>query len=144
MTLLVLPPDTSVSLFVNQKGDFNAGKRILKRRAFMPRMDHRAGCMALSTCRSDGRTEPEMWAYAVEHVENPNRPIKARGDLTVQDYRDFDLKDDFDDDPPGHVNIVGWPDEKHDIMDICNRLAAHFAEVGTFFMRPDGDASSKK
>ena len=37
----------------------------------------------------------------------------------------LDLSVDYDDNPPGHANIIGWPDEPDDILDWQGELADH-------------------
>jgi hypothetical protein len=82
----------------------------------------------LSLFRTAGLTDSEVWQIAEQHVEpNRNKSVRGRGDLDHHDLtpileRFSELTLDFDDDPPGHVNLLGWTDDRARNMQIAQRL----------------------
>jgi hypothetical protein len=96
---------------INQQG-------YLKYQAFMP--SNRDG--KLSTYRKANRSDEMIWLHA--NSIRSDKEALARGELQVQRVIDVGLQLDPDDDPPGHVNIEGWPQERDKQMLFAQKMVA--------------------
>lgn len=111
----------------------------LKYNAFLPRSID-GGAFSLSVFRIDGLAEDEVWDLARTHVL-PNLPagrrIHGRGDLTADEVVAANpLAVDFDDTPPRHANVIGWPQDREGQKVLAQALAAAAMSV-----RHRGDGS---
>lgn len=94
---------------------------------YTPRPDARTGKLALSTYRTDGleaegkRRLGEWWA---QEFHGPNRRLKSCVELPVGVFKEKNLSIDPDDDPPKHVNVLDWPEDLAEQLDVTNELCA--------------------
>lgn len=101
-----------------------------------PSWDRRVGALALSTSRLDGLTPEQTRAFGVAwvaRVHGEGRSLRAHCDLpvgAVESATSGALRADFDNDPPRHVNVVGWPSATEDQLEIAQELCALVETVG--------------
>ncbi len=68
--------------------------------------------------------DAEIWAIAARYIEPlAGRPARARAQLLARSVAALGLRLECDDTPPRHAVIVGWPEEKHRVMDLAAELA---------------------
>lgn len=96
----------------------------LKYHAFMPRSAH-GRPLELSVFRVDGMTEQQIWEHGREHALPPKRNFHGRADVN-QGVVDTTgpLRVDFDEPPPRHANVVGWPKERDQQLALAQGLAS--------------------
>ncbi len=97
------PPDAILSNYLTS-ASYIRGTRVHSS-AFIPRGGE------LSTFQIQGLPEAEIWSLGVEYVLRPGRRLHGRADNEPAHYLAHDLELIADDDPPRHVNVVGWPSE---------------------------------
>jgi hypothetical protein len=85
-----------MSRFILSSNHFASGAGHVRKRAFEPARDHATSVFE----------------------------ILARGDIIVDHVRRVGLEVERSEPPPRHSNIVDWPPEKHEVMSLCERLAA--------------------
>jgi len=95
-------PSETLSHYIYSRSQFSKTK--VKYSAFMP-----PGNKELSVFRIDGLNETQIWDIGDKIRDKPS---KARADITGEQVSSTGLKCDPNDDPPGHVNIIGWPDDE--------------------------------
>ena len=96
----------------------------LKPAAFLPRKS--AGSpWELSVFRIDELGQAEVWRLADLYVVPEGRNIHGRADLTSADIErtHAPLWIDFDEDPPRHANVLGWPEAKDEQLAVAQELA---------------------
>lgn len=72
-----------------------------------------------------GLSDSEVWDHGDQFVGRVRKkPILARATVTVRAVEAVGLQADFDNDPPRHANIVGWPESKHETKSRAQELAA--------------------
>lgn len=72
-----------------------------------------------------GLSDSEAWDLGDRFVAGVrNKPVLARATVTVSAVETVGLHADFDNDPPRHANIVGWPESKHETKSRAQELAA--------------------
>jgi hypothetical protein len=110
-----------LSRFLFQKGEFSVDKRIVKRAAFMPARESRT----TSVFQTTGLRDVEILTIARTHVE-PERKKEVLGwaNLQAQAVHKTGLQTRYDNNPPRHVELVGWPIEKDRQHSIAQLLAA--------------------
>ncbi|MEM0963459.1 MAG: hypothetical protein AAGK21_13090 [Bacteroidota bacterium] len=100
-----------------------------------------------------GRDRPELSTYDVtslpaktvlgiaKEVESGRgKPCKGWAQVPVGWFEEVGLEVDPDNDPPRHVNVLGWPDEKEDQIQVALEVASLFEERnGRFELRPTDD-----
>jgi hypothetical protein len=96
--------------------------------AFMPPEED----LKLSSSWIDGLKDHEVWSLGDAARA---KPARARADFKVGSAYDVDLTVEPDPEPtnPRHVNVCGWPSEKHERMSIAQELCA----VSVLFLHPD-------
>ena len=81
--------------------------------------------MELSVFRVDGLSEEEIWTHARRYALPPGRNIHGRADLADKAIAaSGPLRVDYDDSPPRHANVVGWPKEKDEQLALAQDLAS--------------------
>jgi len=128
-----LQPDTLLARFTAGKDVRAEQKPRVKESFLLPRWDDGASAWALSTSRVDGLNSLEMraWGEAWVHKNlGPSRTLKARCCLPVRAFLAQGLQTDFDDEPPRHVNVLGWPDAPEDRIAIALELCREVEESG--------------
>lgn len=104
-----------------------AGDRFrLKYNAFMPRSIE-DGPPSLSVFRIDGLTDEQVWELARVHILSrlrAGRRVHGRADIEADGVLAAKpLEVEFDDTPPRHANVVGWPREREQQMVLAQALA---------------------
>lgn len=90
----------------------------------MPRSAH-GRPLELSVFRVDGLTEDEIWTHARKYALPPGRNIHGRADMPHEAIAATGpLHVDYDDSPPRHANVVGWPHAKDEQLALAQDLAS--------------------
>ena len=108
-------PDEPLSRFLTTSRWFSRASNTVLTAAFMPSSEKRT-----SVFRTADMTDSEVWATS-QRI-NVYR-ILGRGVLTVRDVTEVELGLDPNDDPPGHADIIGWPDELEARLQLAGDLA---------------------
>lgn len=67
----------------------------------------------LSVFQISGLSESEIWETGKKYVSQPQgKTLHGRADIATLAVVKADLRLVADDNPPGHVNITGWPNDK--------------------------------
>lgn len=99
----------------------------------MPAREKDSGLLALSTYHVDGLDDEGIKALGewwVGEFHAPHRNLRSSVELPVGEFQKLDLRPDFDNTPPRHVNVVDWPEDEEDQLDIVNELCAVAEENG--------------
>lgn len=122
----VVVPEDSLSRFLFSDRDFKAAQKLVKERAFRPReLDD-----DLSVFRTTGQSSEEIWNVGRTYVLPERKAfdsaakIHGRADFNAIAPISQGLTLRFDEPPPQHVLMEGWPQEKHVRMQIAQELAA--------------------
>ena len=103
-----LRPTDPLARYLLQKSHFSATKSLVKPSAIMPNRDGET-----SVFQIQGLSEEESWQIGEKYVSGPlGKTLRARADIIVLIVEERGLHVDFDNTPPRHANIVGWPEEK--------------------------------
>lgn len=102
-----LPPDDRISKFLRHGKDVMADRMTVRPRAFSLTKEKK-----LSAVHTQNMTEKSIWQWADKHLKSEGE-IDKRADLKVKDIFSVGLKIDYDNKPPRHLNIIGWPPDKH-------------------------------
>lgn len=89
----------------------------LRARAFMPHKGE------VSVFRIDGLDDAAVWRHIREYASRPDRNVHGRGDFRLADVEGRGLSLAFDDTPPRHGNVGGWPEDKDRQLAIARALA---------------------
>ena len=95
-----------ISRFVMQKRHIRSSDLTIRHNAFMPPN----GRTEISAFHTDGIVELDVWALGARAV--PDRTIRGRGDLQKTAISRVGLSVDYDNVPPRHLNIAGYPTDK--------------------------------
>jgi hypothetical protein len=79
---------------------------------------------ATSVYVTESLNENAIWQLAALNVEPSRGPIEARGDLLATDIASANLKLARDDQPERHAAILGWPEDKEEVIEKAQTLAA--------------------
>jgi len=112
-----LPPDDRISRFLRHDKDVSADRKSVKPRAFKPTKNKQ-----LSAAHTQSMTEKSIWQWADKNLESEVE-IDKRADLKVKDIFSVGLKIDYDNIPPRHLNIIGWPPDKNKELKTRQALA---------------------
>jgi hypothetical protein len=98
----------------------------IKHQEFMPRGERNN----LSVFHKYTSDESEIWALS-DTIRPDSRKGFARGEITVGLVQETGLTVDFDNIPPNHANIEGWPtsSEKDKQKSLAQELAAKAVAV---------------
>jgi len=80
-----------------------------------------------SVFRVDGLAVEGVWQIGEAIAEQRGRGLKARADFEARALAGTPLKLEADDTPPRHANILGWPSEKADQLQLAIEIAAKAA-----------------
>ena len=73
----------------------------------------------------DSLDEREIWEIGEHYVTRPyGKTLYGRGDILEAEIEKTGLTVEYDNTPPRHANIAGWPDEKSKQMSLAQELAA--------------------
>ena len=92
----------------------------------MPPVDLKLSVYLISTL-----SQTEVWSLGKTVLaEHPRPRLYGRVDITVEDIRRQKLKAFRDDDPPRHVNVIGWP--SYDVgKDLIKSMAQELARTSS-------------
>lgn len=108
--------------FLTSSSHFSKVNNRVKYGAFMPHPIH----LDLSMFRIQNLTSREIWETGEEQVANPSgRTVHGRADIKAMRITKCGIQINPDDDPPGHVNVIGWPSEKSKQKAIAQELSAN-------------------
>ena len=99
----------------------------------MPREEADTGRLALSTYRVDGLNDNQKEGFGREWVHKhlgEHRSLKAHCELPVRHFESLRLRTEFDNSPPRHVNILGWPVTEEDQLEIATDLCVLIEDHG--------------
>jgi hypothetical protein len=103
-----------------EKGHKRADNTV-KPKAFQPANDG-----ATSVFKITGLAHEEVKQIGEEYVATPRqKPLLGWSQIGVQNVIDAGLNPDPDNEPPRHVNIIGWPEDKGKQLMIQTELAAN-------------------
>src|SRR5579862_5341281 len=115
-------PDDLLARFLFQKNHFKRMENRATPLAFMPPPD-----LQLSVFLIADLSINEIWELGKRALtEHPQPSLYGRADIQVAAVQEQKLRAFRDDDPPRHVNVVGWPnyaDGKDLIKSIAQELA---------------------
>jgi len=93
--------------FILDRGSFSPANNTVKKGAFMPNPSGELSVFVITTW-----TEEKIWQVGQDAVANPRqKTLKARGDVPVSVVLENGLTIDLDNTPPGHANVLRWPDK---------------------------------
>ena len=107
---------SNLARFLRHKSDWKGGR--VRHSAFIPPK----GCREVSTFCVDGMRDEEIWDHGDEFCKTI---FRAREELKAGVPKIYDLHLSPDNDPPRHVSICGFPQDKSTLMNIAQRLASH-------------------
>jgi hypothetical protein len=117
------PAAAKLCRFILESSRISGGH--VNHRAFMPPPD-----LELSTYNIDDVTPDGIWQIGdAVRLAQAKETLYGRADLFAQDVYDARLRPVRDDQPPRHVVIVGWPDDKAQQKNKAQLLAAAAAFV---------------
>ena len=102
---------------------FSRDNNRVKRQAFMPPAN-----LKLSVYRIDKLSEYNIWNIGEKRVARKTKPprnLHGRADIKALKVVETGLRIIPDNIPPRHANIIDWPDEKSEIIEIALELAAN-------------------
>lgn len=120
-----LSGDTLLARFQASR-ELKAESPVVKPSVFSPRRET-DGRLALSTFRLDQLSPSGVKALGESWVRDhlpAGRRLKSCVALPTRVFERVGLRPDADDRPPRHVNVVDWPDDESDRLDIVNELCA--------------------
>lgn len=116
-------PGDILARFLLQKSHFKRSENRPTPEAFMPPTD-----LKLSVYVVTDLSDTAVWDLGRGVLsQHPQPRLYGRADVTVGAVHDQKLKAFRDDDPPRHVNVVGWPsysDRKDLLKSIAQELAS--------------------
>ena len=117
-------PDEPLAHFLVGKSKFNRPTDTVNAVAFLPRREKKTGRLALSMLRTRRLSEQEILAVARKHLLPLVKRLFGRADLIAADIPRDTLRLDPDDKPyEGHVNVLGWPDNEEDQLELAGEIA---------------------
>ncbi len=116
-------PDDLLARFLLQKNHFKRAENRATPEAFMPPPD-----LKLSVYQITNLPDVQIWTLGRNVLQQHPQPrLYGRADVRVGGVHDQKLKAVRDDDPPRHVNVVGWPNYA-DGKDLVKSLAQQLAK----------------
>lgn len=110
--------EEELTRYIFSKRHFRPSNRTVKYNAFMP-LNGETSVFLIS-----GLSENEIWELRDSEATKTRPSLKGRADILALNVFQKKLGVDFDNDPPGHANIINWPDDKSKQMSIAQELAA--------------------
>ena len=120
--------DEPIVRYIIDSKHFHKPTHVVKPDAFLPNGDP----PTTSVFRVDGLSSDDVWGIGHRIANKRSRTLKARADFDTRALMGTPLKLDADDDPPRHANIIGWPLEKSDRL----QLALEIAEKSSLLVVP--------
>lgn len=91
----------------------------------MPALNKNISIFQTSVFHINGLDEASIWVIGETHVAGPlGKTLYGRGDILAAVVEEKKLGIDYDNTPPRHANIIGWPTEKHEQKSLAQELAA--------------------
>ena len=105
---------------LEKKSHYRPSDNTVKPKAFQPARDG-----ATSTFKVTSLSHDEIKELGKIHVADPQgKTVFGWSEITVQDVIEVGLTLDPNNNPPGHVNIINWPDTPDKQISIQQMLAA--------------------
>jgi hypothetical protein len=93
--------------------------------AFMPALNKNLSVFQTSVFHINGLNESSIWEIGESYIARPQeKNLYGRGDILAAVIETAKLRVDYDNTPPRHANIIGWPKEKHEQKSLAQELAA--------------------
>ena len=133
MSLKSVVEADALTRFLFSDSDFRSSQNLVKERAFRPR-EHESDT---SVFRTTGQADEAIWQVGARWVlperqaKDKDAKIHGRADFNAAAPISLGLTLAFDEPPPEHVLVGGWPSEKHERIQIAQELAAR-----AFLQRP--------
>ena len=124
----IVRDDESIVRYIFDSKHFHKPKNAVKPDAFLPH----GNPLETSVFRVDGLIDEDIWHIGSSIAQKRERSLKARANFEARAISGTPLRFDPNDDPPRHANIVGWPQEKSDQL----QLALEIAEKATLQLAP--------
>lgn len=121
--------DEHIVRYIIDSKHFHKPKNVVKPDAFLPH----GNPPETSVFRVDGLGDEAVWQIGSSIAAKRERKLKARADFEARAIAATPLRLHPDDNPPRHANIVGWPIEKSDRL----QLALEIAQKSTLHIAPD-------
>jgi len=103
----VTAKDILARFILERRGKYTLSTGEVKFRAFMPNPRGELSVFVITNWSED-----RVWQVGQEYVAGPQeKTLMARGDVVVSVVLENDLKVDRDDNPPGHANVLNWPEK---------------------------------
>lgn len=117
-----------IARFAVEKSYYRKGDLTPKPKAFYP---DRHGTLSVS--RIVELNNNQIWDIGNNFAEGRGKPLLGRIDTIAEHVYNNKLGFNPDNDPPRHANVIGWPQEKDDMMLVATELASN----AEFFEAPD-------
>ena len=115
-----LAPTVPLARFVTSSNHYRKGDLTVKPAAFIP-----FSYTELSVYQIQGLATEEVQQIGITHVGQPSgKNLYGHATIKVADVTDLPLEVNYDNSPPRHANIVGWPSEKPEQKLLALKLAA--------------------
>lgn len=106
--------------YIFSKSHYRSSDKTVKPNAFMPANDGKTSVFLISDI-----SENKIWDLGDREVAQiRQKALKGRADILALNVFQKKLEVDFNNDPPRHANIIGWPEEKSKQISIAQELAA--------------------
>lgn len=103
-----------------EKNHFRPSDNTVKKKAFQPAKNG-----TVSTFVVTGMEHAQIEHLGNKHVAIPrNKTLYGWSLIKASIVRELGLCADRNDEPPGHANILGWPEAEEDIMELQLKLAS--------------------
>lgn len=110
--------------------------------AFLPAPNSTTKRLELSVFEVRGLSDDEVEAFRIETCET--QKLFGWVILTVGDFREQNLEDKFDNQPPRHVDIIGWPTGDNKLKSVAgNLLIAQRLQARSRLYFPKGERTAK-
>jgi hypothetical protein len=108
-----------------EKNHFRPSNMTVKKKAFQPAKNGTVSTFVVTEMEDE-----QIMNLGNEHVAVPrNKPLYGWSVIKASIVRELGLCADRNDEPPGHANIVGWPEAEEDILELQLELASEASFV---------------
>jgi hypothetical protein len=117
---LVIEPQDPLARFFHQRNHFSPQKKLVHRKAFIPSKE-----LTTSVFHIVGMPQDEVAEAGTEFVkEGHGTPCYGWARFLAAAVDPVGLRIDYNNVPPRHADLIGWPKEKEEQISIAQELAA--------------------